>query len=201
MKVTDIDVEEEMSVEYTVGISPPRAWPLVGMLALTMSGATVLGAAVVFDNTSIGGAGVRAGCDFARSGGFALLALGGLLMGLARIVVDRRIPHVIQLDASRVLTCGLVPFLALAVTLPGTLGCRAAARLGRIDGIGDALLGGPGLTLAAVGAFGVGFALTAAVRVSLPPELIAEEMARIAAIEAEPLDVVDAALARHDLLD
>jgi len=86
-------------------------------------------------------------------------------------------------------------------TIPGAIGCRSASRLADFGNLGDALLGTPGTTIAGACAYGIGMAIIAAVRVLPPPELVAAEVDAYRRASDAPLDVVEAALARHDLLD
>ncbi len=182
-------------------LRPLPLWPLVMLLALGFSVLALVGAGLVLDRRAVGALGVSPGCSGGLAVGYAMITFSGALAGLARIAIERRVFHVLQFDLLRGTVLACVPVIGLVATLPGALGCRTAARIAQFNGIGDALLGTPGATIAGACTFGLGMALLASVRVLPPPGLVAAQVDALRAEEAEPLDVVDAALARHDLLD
>ena len=182
-------------------LRPLRWWPLVLMFTLMFAAAAFLAAGLLLDNRSAGALSVSRGCSGGLALAFALFGVAGALCGLARVVVERRGFHIMAFDFTRTVMLGLVPCIGLVVAVPGAIGCRAATRLADFGSLGDALLGTPGTTIAGACAYGVGIAVIAAVRVLPPPELVAAEVDAYRRAGNEPIDVVEAALARHDLLD
>jgi hypothetical protein len=94
-----------------------------------------------------------------------------------------------------------VPVAVLAATLPGVLGCALARDIADIGGLGDALVGTPGIALAAAAATLVGVALGGIAHVgwtlldqgTAPPPGIVE----LAIAEAEALQTDEIASRFH----
>lgn len=182
-------------------LRPLRWWPIVLLLTLVFAAAALIAAGLLLNDRSAGALSVSRGCSGGLALAFVLFGVAGALSGLARVVVERRGIHVMAYDVTRTVMLGLVPLIGLVVTIPGAMGCRSATRLADFGSLGDALLGTPGATIAGACAYGIGMAIIAAVRVLPPPEFVAAEVDAYRRAADEPHDVVEAALARHDLLD
>lgn len=183
-----------------VGSPPQRGWVFVVLLALAMSAGVAIGAGMVLSSAGVASATVHRGCNGAFGAGLALLAGAGFLLGVARIAADRRHPHELYVDQVRMLVAPLVPIVLLALTAPGFMGCRRAERLSDWGEVGKALVGMPGMAIAAAAAFGLGVALTMLVRVRLPMEHVALAYAHIygSLPELDEPDLVDRVLAEHE---
>lgn len=192
---------QELPVDAAYSLRPLPLWPLVLFVSLAFSVLALIGAGLVLDRRAVGALAVSKGCSPGLAMGYGMIVLAGALTGLARIALERRMFHVLQADAARAATLAIVPMIGLIMTVPGAIGCGVASRVTRLGAAGEALLGTAGATVAGACAFGLGMALLSMVRVLPPPGLIAAQVDALRAEDAAPLDVVEAALARHDLLD
>lgn len=174
-------------------------WQLLAIAAGAASLLLLLAAGVTLSANELGRSAVNPGCDASLLMGLLLLAAAGSLLGGARLLADLRFVHELWWDPIRLAVTVPAPAFALLLAGPNFLGCKAAIGFERWAAIGDALLGTPGLVLAGAAAFGLGIALTSALRVQLPATLLVAEYERLQA--GGGLGLVDRALAAHDLLE
>ncbi len=128
---------------------------------------------MLLEASSIGAAAITPEGRFGRLGGILMLLVAGLLLGGARLGVDRRYAVEHEFSALRWAALGVLPSLVLVLTLPAVIG----------GGVADALAGGPlgatltgtsGIGLAAGSATLVGASLTGAVSSAVPAAAIIE---------------------------
>jgi hypothetical protein len=128
----------------------PHPW-WAWTLALLALGAVALLAAGVLLHSADFGTSLRARtCDTSPVGGLLLLAAGGacLMLGMQLARLRWEESFLVWDVGSLVLTLP-IPAALLAATLPGVLGCALARDIAQVGGLGDALVGTPGIALAA----------------------------------------------------
>jgi hypothetical protein len=197
---TDV-VDGDVDGPLLAGRAPLRSWGALTLVCGALAAATLVAAGSELSAHDLGAAAAARGCSPTLGAGLALLAVAGLLGGLARVVADMREWHELWWDWSRLVVACLGPATVLVLSAPSMLGCRTALGVSRMPGVGNALTGAPGTALAAAAAAMVGAGLASILRVRAPAALIAARWERARQEANRPLGIVDQALARHDLLD
>jgi hypothetical protein len=145
-----------------------RLWWAWTLALLALAGALLYGAARWLDDAGLGSASFgRSGgaCDSSLVGGLVLLVAAGACLAAAAASVDRRVPGSAMVwDWARLAFALPVPAAGLALTVPGILGCAAAARIERMGATGEALLGTPGAALGAACALALGASIASGLR-------------------------------------
>lgn len=180
---------------------PLQHWLGVAATAMLLSVALLAGAGIVLSEAGLGRATVNRGCDGDFLLGLTLLVVSGALLGLARVSVDRRFAHEVTYDGMRLAATLPVPLLGLVLAAPAFLGCTFALEVAEWGLLGRALLGTPGIAVAAACAFSTGFVLTGIIRIRLPLGAVIEEFQRMHGAQTpadEQAARVERALAKHD---
>ncbi|MCW2949240.1 MAG: hypothetical protein JWN41_253 [Thermoleophilia bacterium] len=139
-------------------MTAPRTSSVVALVAAAVA---LLAGASRLASASLGTTLRARTCDSSPLLGLALFAVGGGLLVFSVTSHLRSTAHQMPLRFERrsVAWAAPLPVILLALTLPGTLGCRAAQHFEHLPLVGDALIGFSGAMLAASAATLVGVAL------------------------------------------
>jgi hypothetical protein len=181
----------------------PHPWWAWTIALLALGTVALLVAGTLLEAANFGTSLRARTCDASPLAGLGMLACAGMLLAAAMQFARLRWDDgaVVTWDAGSLVLSLPVPALMLALTLPGVLGCSLARDIAQVGGLGDALVGTPGIALAAAGATLLGVALGAVAHVgelggdggSGPPPSIVE----LAIEEAEALRADEAAARFH----
>lgn len=138
----------------------PQPWWAWTLALLALGAAALLVAGGLLSSADFGTSLRARTCDTSPVAGLLLLAAGGacLMLGmqLARLRWEESF---LVWDAGSLVLTLPIPVALLAATLPGVLGCAAGREIARLGVLGDALVGTPGIALAAAASALVGVAL------------------------------------------
>lgn len=180
----------------------PRPWWGWTLALLTLAAVSMLGAGAMLASADFGTSLRPRGCDPSALPGLGMLAVSGLLIGLAMQVARLRWEESFLVwDAGSLVLSLPIPLAVLAAALPGVLGCEAGRDIAQLDVLGDPLVGTPGIALAAGASTLVGLVLAGVAHVgwlaldqpASPPPGIVE----LAMQEAEALQSDEAAARFH----
>lgn len=192
-------LRDEDGDTHAAGGWRPHPWWAWTLALLALGTVALLVAGTLLEAANFGTSLRARTCDASPLAGLGMLAAAGMLLALAMQLARLRWDEAstISWDAGSLVLSLPVPALLLALTLPGVLGCPLGRDVARLDGIGSALVGTPGIALAAGGAMLLGVALGAVAHVGRAPEdaLAAPEpgIVDLAIAEAEALRADEAA--------
>ena len=151
-----------------------RSWTYWAAGAAALSLVLLVIAGNALSEARLGAATAFGECSTSLALALVIVVAAGVALGAARIASDVRFASEILFEPERWLAVLPPPALMLAATMPAFTGCPWAARFAEWPLVGGVLVGTPGLVLAGASAFGVGLALTLAVRVRVPIAHIVE---------------------------
>lgn len=188
---------DEVDATRLVGTSwQPTPWWGWTLALLGLATLSLLGAGAMLSSAEFGTSLRARGCDPSALPGLGMLALGGLLAGLALQTARLRWPDsYLVWDAGSLVLSLPIPAALLVATLPGVLGCAAGRDIARLDVLGDPLVGTAGIALCAAASVLVGVAIAGSAHVGWvaahgggseqPPGIVELAMAEAEALEAE----------------
>lgn len=140
-------------------------WGSIAWLLGGASLATLLAAGIVLSHAGVGSAVVLRGCSWPFAAGLALLLAAGCLLGLTHLALRMQHAYAWRFDGGNAFSYAAPPLAVAALTVPGFVGCDIAVRLSRLGVLGDAIVGAPGIALAAASCYGFGYSLFASCRI------------------------------------
>lgn len=194
--------EDDDAGSRTPGGWRPHPWWAWTVALLALGTAALLVAGLLLEAANFGTSLRARSCDSSPLAGLGMLAAAGMLLALAMHVARLRWHDAsLAWDTGSLVLSLPVPALVLALTLPGVLGCELGSDIAKVDAIGPALVGTPGIALAAAAALLLGVAIGAVAHVGWhgvehapPPE---PGIVDLAIQEAEALEAEGAAARFH----
>lgn len=189
------DEHHALEMEGEAGALEHWWWAAV-LAAMVTGAALLLAAGAALAHADLGTELRARGCSGSPLAALALFVGAGFAIALApKLARLRHGVSRIVLDPGALLVAAPVPAVLLALALPGLLGCRAATRIADVALVGGALVGAPGIAVAAASSLALGVALSAVVQVpraqgagdgpAEPPSIIELAIAEAEAREAE----------------